>query len=132
MARTLEPSVGIFWGVSFGVEQRLIADGAPLSAAEAYGECLTYGYGHYEVWEAWREAGFPELREVGLKQKLLRSEYETFPRGRIVYDCTTETFWIYADRRLQRSETVDLIKQSFGLAESPCLIRSDFHYRETA
>jgi hypothetical protein len=35
-------------------EVRLLAAGCPLDQAEPYGDCLTYGPGHYETWARWR------------------------------------------------------------------------------
>jgi hypothetical protein len=35
-------------------EARLLVAGCPLDQAEPYGDCLTYGPGHYETWAHWR------------------------------------------------------------------------------
>jgi hypothetical protein len=49
------PQVGIFWLVQTSDgEARLLAAGCPLDQAEPYGDCLTYGPGHYETWDHWR------------------------------------------------------------------------------
>jgi hypothetical protein len=49
------PHVGIFWVVqTSNGEARLLAAGCPLDLAEPYGDCLTYGPGHYEIWDHWR------------------------------------------------------------------------------
>ena len=43
------PQVAIFWLVQATEgEARLLAAGCPLDQAEPYGNCLTYGPGHYE------------------------------------------------------------------------------------
>jgi hypothetical protein len=48
------PHVGIFWLVQTPeAEPRLLATGCPLDQAEPYGDCLTYGPGHYETWAQW-------------------------------------------------------------------------------
>jgi hypothetical protein len=77
------PQVGIFWFVQpTEGEARLLAAGCPLDQAEPYGDCLTYGPGHYETWDHWRRDRTinPALRA------LVRSyEYEDWPRGRIVF-----------------------------------------------
>ena len=45
------PQLGIFWLVqASNGEARLLAAGCPLDEAEANGDCLTYGPGHYEIW----------------------------------------------------------------------------------
>ena len=44
------PQVAIFWLVQTTEgEARLLAAGCPLDQAEPYGNCLTYGPGHYET-----------------------------------------------------------------------------------
>ena len=48
------PQLGIFWLVqTTEAEPRLVAAGCPLDQAEPYGDCLTYGPGHYETWAHW-------------------------------------------------------------------------------
>ena len=43
------PQVGIFWLVqATDGDARLLAAGCPLDQAEPYGDCLTYGPGHYQ------------------------------------------------------------------------------------
>ena len=78
------PVVGIFWLVQTpDGEARLLATGCPLDQAEPYGACLTYGPGHYEIWDHWRRD-----RTVGaaLRALVRLYEYEDWPRGRIVFD----------------------------------------------
>jgi hypothetical protein len=48
------PHVGISWLVQTAEDEaRLLAAGCPLDQAEPYGDCLTYGPGHYETWAQW-------------------------------------------------------------------------------
>ena len=50
MAQRETPHVGIFWVVqTSNGEARLLTAGCPLNQAEPYGNCLTYGPGHYEI-----------------------------------------------------------------------------------
>lgn len=116
--------IGIFWHV----DGTLVADRCPLSDAEAYGDFLTTR-GHYEVWEMWRRRGERWLRESQMPISILMCEYEEFPRGRIVYDVVNELFVIYADRRLQTTDTVAAITTLFGLQTEATEVRSDGHYR---
>jgi hypothetical protein len=71
--------------------------GCPLDQAEPYGDCLTYGPGHYETCDHW-----PHDRTVDpALRALVRSyEYEDWPRGRIVIDRARDLFVLYADRKL--------------------------------
>jgi hypothetical protein len=44
------PTLGIFWVVEAkDGEARLLAAGCPLEQSELYGDCSTYGSGHYEI-----------------------------------------------------------------------------------
>ena len=124
------PSVGIFWGMREGHGPWVIVyASAPLDEAEAYGACLTYPGGHYDVWEGWRRLRPAELQQRGLPALIAWNEYEHFPRGRVVYAITHDQFTIYADRRLQAPSTISRIARLFGLETKRVVIRSDEHYR---
>lgn len=126
------PSVGIFWGVPDGGQTVLITVRTTLAQAEAYGDCLTHPSGHHEVWEAWRKLGVTTLRRRGLPPAIAGHEYETLPRGRVVYMRTPTLFTLYADRRLQLPETIAELVRLFGLAGERHAVRSDAHYRTLA
>lgn len=124
------PFVGIFWlAPGDNREPELVSQCTPLLDGERYGDCIGHPIGHYEAWSAWQALGPAGLKRLGFPLSILASEYETHPRGRIVYSTPDRTFWIYADKRLQSAHTVDLIKRCFGLEEQTCLVRSDAHYR---
>ena len=75
-----EPRVGIFWLLGNG---SLLVDSTPLAEAEPYGECLTHPRSHIDQWaEFQRNAIVPR-----------DTEYEEMPRGRVVYDATTEAVY---------------------------------------
>jgi len=80
IAQRERPHLGIFWVAQTSYDEaRLLAAGCPLDQAEPYGNCLTYGPGHYETWAQWRRDRTvdPALRGI------VRSyEYEDWPRGR--------------------------------------------------
>ncbi len=126
-----EPSVGIFWMVGDGpAGSRLLAEGCAVTAAEPYGDFLTFADGHYEVWGRWRKA----RAESGALQGLVCSyEYEDWPRGRIVFDLANRRFILYADRKLLQPETLALIRKRFSIALEDSIVETDFHYqsRET-
>ena len=107
----------------------LVTDRTPLAEAEPYGDFLTHSRGHYEVWEGWRRLGTAGLAARGLPTLIARHEYEHFPRGRIVFDKTTDYFTLYADRRLQAPKMLAGVQCAFGLDPARCVIRSDLHYR---
>ncbi len=121
----IAPSVGIFWRV----DGTLIFDRSALDEAESYGDCVTHALGHYERWQEWQEMGATCLATKGYPIAIMSTEYDEWPRGRIVYETLQRRFVLYADRRLQRPEIVDAIKQAFGLCDVQTVIRSDSHYR---
>jgi len=119
------PAVGIFWRVN-GV---LVVDRSTLDEAEAYGDCITHAAGHYDRWEEWRVLGAARLASIGYPGHIASTEYDQWPRGRIVYEVPTQRFVLYADRRLQKPDTVDALKTAFGLIQAKVMVRSDAHYR---
>ena len=127
-----KPSVGIFWGVPDNGRTVLVTERTTLAEAESYGDCLTHPHGHHEVWEAWRSLGATALRRGGLPPAIASHEYEAFPRGRVVYMRGPALFTIYADRRLQRLDTIDELVCLFGLTMEHHTVRSDAHYRTLA
>ncbi len=121
------PSVGIFWRVN----GFLVIDRSTLDEAEPYGECITHAAGHYERWQEWQALGGARRAAAGYPDRIASTEYDQWPRGRIVYETPTHHFVIYADRRLQKPDIIDALKTVFGLTGSEFIvrIRSDSHYR---
>jgi hypothetical protein len=124
------PQVGIFWMIAVTDGARLLASSCAMNQAEAYGDCLTYGPGHYQVWQGWRRS-----RELDAAERAVvrAHEYEDWPRGRIVLDQAQDRFIVYCDRKLMRPETIEAIRRRFNLPAERVAIESDFHYqsRET-
>lgn len=118
------PQVGIFWMVA----GQLVAAGCRLEDGELAGDWIDYPGGHADYWERWQEAGRAWLVRHGLPLDILSSEYDEHPRGRIVFDRRFGGFILYADRRLQKPERLNRIKQAFGLRDA-VKIMSDPHYR---
>jgi hypothetical protein len=124
------PSVGIFWLIPSGGKAVLFTQQSALRDAEPYGECLTHPVGHYELWERLQALPFATLKKKGLPVEIKSTEYEHYPRGRVVYEKLSETFVIYADARLQVPEVTSKIMQAFQLeGQSSVVVRSDSHYR---
>lgn len=120
-------SVGIFWCLrdAAGV-QHLIIKHCSVESAEEYGDCLTFGPGHYEVWQEWQRKGPP----VSSLANIVRShEYEEWPRGRVVFDRKEGRFFVYADRRIQKSGLIQDLVTLFHLPPDRVVVRGDPHYR---
>jgi hypothetical protein len=78
------PHVGIFWRIqTSGMAAVLLVDSVPIEQAEAYGDFLDHG-GHYEFWTAMARVSAQELRKRNLPDVAKWSEYEEWPRGRVV------------------------------------------------
>lgn len=77
-----------------------------LAEAEEYGEFRTSPHGQYDVSERWR-AKCPTDRTAGIVRD---SEYEEWPRGRVVYNANDQRFILYADAQiLSRSVLLTII-----------------------
>ena len=85
----------------------------PVEQGERYGDCLTYGPGHYETWAHSRR---DRTVDPALRALVQSYEYEDWPRGRIVFDRTRDLFVLYADRKLLTPETIARIETQFPSA----------------
>jgi hypothetical protein len=113
IAQRETPHLGIFWVVqTSNGEARILAAGCPLDQAEPYGDCLTYGPGHYETWAQWRR---DKTVDLALRAIVRSYEYEDWPRGRIVFDRARDLFILYADSKLLTPATIARLKTQFHL-----------------
>lgn len=69
-------------GLFFYVNGALIFEGCKLKEAEKYGDFLIFSESHLEAWD-----------KLGYSV-----DFDYYPRGRVVYRVTDETFIIYHDR----------------------------------
>ena len=81
------------------------------------------------AWEQWHRLGGPRLAALGLPAQIASSEYDEWPRGRIVYEQPARRFVIYADRRLQAPDLIAAVRTAFGLTGAEAAVKSDLHYR---
>ena len=122
---TQVPSVGIFWRVG----ETLVIDRSTLDEAEPYGDCTTHAAGHYERWQEWQALGASRLVSRGYPALIASTEYDDWPRGRIVYETLVKRFVLYADRRLQTPAVIKALKEAFDLTGCSVMVMSDLHYR---
>jgi hypothetical protein len=104
----------------------LLAAGCPLDQAEPYGDCLTYGPGHYETLAQWRRK---RTVDPALRALVRAHEYEDWPRRRIVFDQSRDLFILFADRKLLTPATIARLKTQFLLPADRTEVQSDFHYQ---
>jgi len=120
--------LGPFWVVEDQGRAVLIAHAVPLDQAVPYGDMLTVEAGHFEVWSALARRGSRLLRAAGIPTAPVWSEYEEWPRGRVLYDCAARHFVIRADRQLRRPALLRLITDHFRIAVADTTVLSDDHY----
>jgi hypothetical protein len=118
--------VGIFWILPQAASVALLAHIVPLTLAEAYGDCLTDSLSHYDAWEATKRGRLllAPLNETA-RAVIAGSEYEDWPRGRVVYDGAAQKFIVYADRQIVTH--APLVRAHFSLPLDASF-RADPHY----
>jgi hypothetical protein len=85
--------VGIFWLIETIEGVSLITHKVTLDFAEEYGDYLTSPVNHHDAWEA-AKAGRPLLAPLdpSTRRVIAATEYEEWPRGRVVFDRTRPGF----------------------------------------
>ena len=123
----LHPRVGIFWAICpLSEPVQIISTSCGLEDAELYGDCLTFGPGHFEIWSAWQKSG---LEDPSARALVRAYEYEAWPRGRIVYDRTQDCFNLYCDRKMMNLAMINEIILLFFLPVARTNILADTHYQ---
>lgn len=118
------PFIGIFWGIIERDCTRLLCDKVPLLEGELYGEAITWGE-HYDFWESLRSQKSPHT----LTQVPAWSEYDEWPRGRVIYQTQKEKFVVYADQKLLTKTARLAIAKEFCLPPSNADYYPDSHYK---
>jgi hypothetical protein len=121
--------VGLFWVVEENRQSAIIALAVPLGQAAVYGDMLTVEIGHLDYWSRLARRGARALREAGIPSAPVWSEYEEWPRGRMLYDRTALRFVVRADRQLHRPDLMRLVTDRFDIDAGTATILSDDHYR---
>jgi len=112
------PHIGIFWIF----RRKLLGRRAPLSEGEA--SCpglLDSPLTHIEVWrdDPSLRAEFPELRD---------REYDSVPRGRVLWDERAQQAIVYMDASLFSDGNKAQIIAFFDLTDCAIRWRTDLHY----
>ena len=113
-----EPRIGIFWvykGTVIGRARPLI------ECEENVPGLLDSPDSHIGLWEQTPDfvIPFPELRGV---------EYQSVPRGRVLYSTTEKTAIVYLDAALHTPQAQRAIRNFFQLEESAVSWKTDAHY----
>ncbi|UPG72840.1 hypothetical protein MVG78_01170 [Roseomonas gilardii subsp. gilardii] len=122
------PSLGIFWFLADAARAvHLLARPYALAEAESYGDCDTSPDGHADIWEAWQRRVLT-LPLPALQALVTGTEYDAWPRGRIVHERAAGRFVLYADRQLMTPGRLVRIHAAFALPPERTVVRGDAHY----
>lgn len=114
-----EPRVGIFWSYQ---NQIFHHESAPFSEGVHTTISVDYEVGHYAAWFL--------MEKRGLLDKLprnLRYEYDSIPRGRVVYLFKKKKFLLYHGDSFSNEEK-QTIMEAFHLPPDETLDDIDMHY----
>lgn len=113
-----ESKVGAF----FIVNGDILSNEVDVRDGESYGDFVNYS-SHWDLWRA-AQKYYPVLRKI---------EYDTFPRGRVVYNSKIKKYIIYIDPKLNNEIDIDLIADRFNLRVGSYIIDdSDEHYQSSS
>lgn len=118
-----QSKIGIFWFVEEKGKSYLLTDMVPVNRGEQYGNSITWG-GHYDFWEKIRKR-----RDKYLVSQVPRwSEYEEWPRGRVIFNTHDNSFVVYADKKILTDRGKKEISMTFCLNDCSTVFRTDGHY----
>lgn len=121
--------VGPFWVVEHQGKAALLALVVPLAEADPYGDMLGVDTGHDQYWSGLARRGARALHEAGIPTAPVWSEYDEWPRGRVLYDRVEGKFVVRTDLQLHHPAFLQLVIERFGLDLATTSVLSDDHYR---
>jgi hypothetical protein len=121
--------IGIFWLIPVVGDIFLLAHRLTLDVAETYDDFLTCPLSHIDAWEATKRGDrLLTLLDMPIRAIIATSEYEEWPRGRVVFERPAQRFTVCADR--QAFTYAEQIREMFNLPDD-AVFRTDLHYRNT-
>lgn len=113
-----ESKIGAFYIVNGDI----LSNETDVRNGEEYGDFINYS-SHWDLWRA-AQKYYPILKKV---------EYDTFPRGRVVYHKATHKYIIYLDPKLNNVLDLELIIDRFSLRDGTYVVDDkDEHYQSSA
>jgi hypothetical protein len=94
-------------GIFFRVGEAWIVDAVAVRDGDPYGDAVQHG-GHHDYWEAL-------LPRTRAERRFKAHDYDYYPRGRVVYYPTAQTYRVYVDNCLTAAERREVLA-AFGLA----------------
>jgi len=112
--RLVEANVGVFYYIF----NKLYSDDVSVRDGDTYGGFVNYG-SHYDFW-----------RELSRTSRMFSdAAYDSFPRGRVIFDKNQNKYIIYIDKKLDNPTVIDKIADKFGLRSGSYIVNSeDEHY----
>lgn len=114
-----KPQIGIFWSYKnkiFHIEGSNLEDGIETSVSR------DYAIGHYNAWFVMAKNGV-----LDKLPKSMQDEYDSIPRGRVVYLFEKKKFVIYHGDEFTQAEKEEIIK-AFNLPKNETIDDIDMHY----
>lgn len=96
----------------FYINDHFLFHSCPLEKAETYGDYLIYPESHFDIWEKHYE-------------KQYRVDFDFFPRGRVAYRKSDQTYLIYYDRCI--GENIHILEDAYFT--SHVRLEYDEHYQ---
>ena len=119
MQNCKNPSLGIWW---FYYDEVLFADPIVVENGVPYGDCITGLADHADFWDKLEISG--ELKKL---PPILRAEYFSIPRGRVVFHKETGRYTVLHGG-LKKGE-LNKIRKFFCLPKELTDFDTDFHYK---
>lgn len=116
-SRLDESKVGAF----FMVNGDILSNDIDVRDGDEYGNFVNYS-SHWDLWRA-AQKYYPELRKI---------EYDTFPRGRVVFDKVNNKYIIYLDPKLNNPIDIEIITIQYNLKNGSYIVNDkDEHYQSS-
>lgn len=111
-----EPELAVFWYISeVGI---FIGDRGNISKGVYFGDFCQLDCDHFDRWETWKKA-----------YHLPESEYDYYPRGRIMFNSKIHKYVVVCDLCISNSETIKrLLCYEYGLDKNKVVWVTDEHY----
>jgi hypothetical protein len=120
--------VEIFWFVSAVRRSGIAADKRNVAILGNYAGLSTRNGGMTIIGVLLDDCGALGLPQRGLSEIMAQVLYETFPRGRIVYDPSADIYRTFGHRRLHHSTFGKATLCAFELPGDRCALWADQHY----
>lgn len=108
-------------GAFFMVNGDILSNDTDVRNGEDYADFVNYS-SHWDLWRAAQKA-YPELKDI---------EYDTFPRGRVVYNKKTHKYTIFIDPKLNNEIDLEIITMTYNLRSGSYIVDdTDEHYQSS-